>query len=1178
MQETASPVVDCAEPMTVGPSDALTLPFGLVQLHTTGGSGAPSFALVEDETGATLNAETGAYVAGSVQGTDLVAIDDVPCGEQRELSIVVVEHMWLSPQEARLAPGATLGFDVGGGSGAFDCGVVQGAGTLEDCVYTASDEGIDIVRFEDLGTSEFVDVPITVTPAAAFTVSGFDGIWAPLGASFEFEQHNGSGEVDLEVLSGDLGIVGSHVVVAGDGVVRVRDRFSGEEVEVEVHAIDANAPDIDRDGERSGEGAVLSLGDVDGDGYSDALLGAPEVSTGAYYSGAAYLYAGSALGLDPTPVQIFEGATRLEGWGRSLATGDVDGDGDDELLIGAGGVDLGATNTGGVRAYGRLDGGFFDPEPLWTLGGDAEYDRFGDSMALCDFDADGWLDLAVGAPDAHDTGASPEADDQGAIHVFKGSADGFEERADFVLWGVLPDGSGGFAGLAEMHLGEAVAAGDFDGDGFCDLAAAADEADFDAGSSEDGVVLIYQGTSADGLVLRRDPVRFLAVDDSSGGEFGRRMSTGDVDGDGAMELAVTRWKADDDAENGGAVHVFALRDLSADPTPMDPNDAVWTMYGASSSDYVGSSVDFEDLDGDGQDDLLIGAYRDEEIGGDINEGAFHLVGGGDIESAIASPPIVFEVSKADRTVFGSTAGGRLGQALAGLPDADGDGEGDVLAFAGYDPSYGAEAGAPWYLSSDTPWKISLLEMPAEPAGHEVGRGITSADLDGDGDVELVVGVPGAGADEGANAGLVYAWELKSGATTGEPYEVFGGHETYSGSDRFGYRVTTTDFDGDGYDDVVVVARKDSHPTTYGDEFVNPEECPGYSSLAGGLFIYRGTASGVKSTASWAWHADESSGYIDVVAGGFDRNGDGREDLVVGSTYWNDDAGGFALIEGRKRDTTGTLVICDAELYLGSTEFDRLGYSVAGLGDLDDDGCDEVAVGATGEETHGDYYNQGIVRVLWGTCSADDEVTNLGRRVVGSGLGSSLAGGSDVDGDGIPELLVGGAEHRVDFAELGGAWLIPGSHIVAQERATITPGVLPDLTEHVYFAPDDGLGDTYGLIGPAAASLFGEAVAFVEDPAGGTALAVGVPQGGVGGTALSGGVALYRFGDDDGDGVEGIDAVPFALVVGEDFAPLGQLGGVLLGTEIDGDPTLLVGAPQSSATGLELGAVYVVTLE
>ena len=1156
----------CAEEFAVAPIEATTLPYGLVQFAVSGGSGEVRFELVEDQTGPQLNEQSGAYVAGPTPGTDRIAVEDLECAGSASLSVEVVPHMSLAPESATVRPGQELSFSVGGGSGDFDCSL-SGEGSLEDCVYTAGAEGVDIVRFTDAVTGEFADATLQVS-AEAFTVSGFGGIWAPLGARFVPQAHNGSGAVDLEVLSGALTVEGDAVLVEGDGRLRVSDRYSDGSVDVEVHAVEPLTPEVGRDGERSGQGLVLDVGDVDGDGYADALVGAPEVSTKAYYGGAFYLYAGSADGLVDEPVQVFDGLTRLEGWGKAAAIADLDGDGRDELLLGSGGVDLGATNTGAVRAYGRQDGGFYDEEPLWTLGGDVEYDRFGDAIAACDFDGDGWLDLAIGAPDATDSSASVEADDQGAVHVFRGSAEGFEERADFALYGVLPDGSGGFVGLEDMHLGEALVAADFDGDGACDLAAAAPEADFDGGSNEDGVVLIYRGTAESGLLLERTPALFLATDDGSGGELGRRMAVGDVDGDDAWELAATRWKSDVDASNGGSVHLFALRDLSASAAAIDPMDAALSVHGFATSDYLGSAVDLRDLDGDGDADMLVGAYRDEATGGLVNEGAVHRIPDKDMASAVASPPIDYDLGRVDRSVYGETSGGRFGQAVAGIGDADGDGETDVVVWAGYDPTFGAEAGAAWFLAEAKPWNPQLLQLPAEPAGHEIGRAVALADLDGDGADELFVGVPGAGVDgEGANAGTVFAYD---GSTA---QEIFGGHPTWTGSDRFGYALTTTDFDGDGYRDVVVAARKDSKPTDYSEDHYDPVGCGGYASLAGGVFIYRGRGDGVQSEPSWVWHHDESSGYVDVVVGGFDRNGDGREDLLIGSTYWGR-GGGFALIEGRKKTYwNAPEVVCDARVYEGAGEFDRLGYAVATLGDLDGDGCDEAAVGATGEEVHGDYYNQGIVRVLWGTCGGDTEVTNLGRRVVGSGLGSALDGGHDVDGDGIPDLLVGGAEHRVDFAEVGGAWLIGGAHILEQDRVTLEEGTLPDIDAHAYFSPGGGLDDDHGLIGPEAASLFGEAVALVDDPAGGVALAIGAPQSRTGGTARAGGVAIHRWSDDDGDGIDGIDAIPFAIVVGEDFGPEGQLGGVLLGA----GSTLIVGAPQSSANGLELGAVYVIEL-
>ncbi|HNC99302.1 MAG TPA: integrin alpha, partial [Myxococcota bacterium] len=385
------------------------------------------------------------------------------------------------------------------------------------------------------------------------------------------------------------------------------------------------------------------------------------------------------------------------------------------------------------------------------------------------------------------------------------------------------------------------------------------------------------------------------------------------------------------------------------------------------------------------------------------------------------------------------------------------------------------------------------------------------------------------------------------------------------------------FDGDGYDDLAVVARKDSRPassTTYDD----PEGCLETLSQTGSLWIHLGSASGISLTPSFVAFGDWDTGSIYEMIGHFDHNGDGRADVAFSSKAWNGDRGGLALLYGRAVSDDGIRVLCGREEYSGGEEFDWLGSSISSVGDVDGDGCDELAVGASGEELSDDWYEQGVVRILWGWggsgCRAERQTSTLGVKVVAARAGTSLAGGGDVDGDGIPDLVVGVAEYQNYFAELGAIWLVPGWYLRSLSAESHDDETLPTADEDhwQFMMPPDGLEGSYAVVGTEAGSLFGESVALLPDPVepDRMAVAIGVPQGSYGGAQLSGGVGIWRFVDT----TTGFESHPWGMVVGETQLPGGSLGETLAAGSFRGQPMLLLGAPLSDVGGvIDGGAAY-----
>ena len=241
--------------------------------------------------------------------------------------------------------------------------------------------------------------------------------------------------------SGDLdgdGLVDVAVGAAGESRVYLFEAGGGEP------GFDAG---LELDGDASSDqfGAALWLGDFDGDGYADLLAGAP-----AHETGTVYRYAGSATGVVSDATHAYDGDRPGDAFGTVIDAGDLDGDGEFDLVVGAPSATGSESNSGAT--YVLYAG---DSSSTSTLQGAAAGDEFASALVvLDDIDGDGKADVAVGAP-----GVNSPGDDMGAVSAFLGAAGGVSAIAAWTA-------SGNDAGDS---TGQALATGDFDGDGFADL-------------------------------------------------------------------------------------------------------------------------------------------------------------------------------------------------------------------------------------------------------------------------------------------------------------------------------------------------------------------------------------------------------------------------------------------------------------------------------------------------------------------------------------------------------------------------------------------------------------------------------------------------------------------------------------------------------------------------------------
>ena len=395
-------------------------------------------------------------------------------------------------------------------------------------------------------------------------------------------------------------------------------------------------------------GAAVAAADFNCDGHADLAIGAPwEDVTGASDAGAVYVLLGTPRGLE-TPAQRWHetqigGGQVSEEWehfGETLAAGDFDGNGCDDLAIGAV-THIGADgNVGAFHVlYGAAGLGLSSSgattisQDTAGVTGEAEWaDFFAWSLAAGDFDGDGFGDLAVGVPGESLHGTIFDHLQAGAVQVFYGSSMGITVRANQWL-----DQSASLGGVAiagdvgdDDRFGDSLATGDWNGDGAADLAIGV-TGDF---ADQPGAVEIVFGVRGYGLhgagnFLFTQGSPGVLDDDERMDHFGSHLGSGDFDGDGSTDLLVGVWSEDDGKMiDTGAMHLFPG---SASGPVLDADTLV--TQGSSGlleererDDRFGGPFATGDLNGDGAPDLAVAA-PEEDLFGFKNAGVVHLLFG-----------------------------------------------------------------------------------------------------------------------------------------------------------------------------------------------------------------------------------------------------------------------------------------------------------------------------------------------------------------------------------------------------------------------------------------------------------------------------------------------------------------------------------------------------------------------
>lgn len=778
-------------------------------------------------------------------------------------------------------------------------------------------------------------------------------------------------------------------------------------------------PDLVVDGLQSGErygASVATAGDVNGDGYSDIIVGMPDYDNGANVNaGRVMVFLGSANGLSGVFSWTMSGSMANARFGHSVSTaGDVNGDGISDVIIGA----PGHAGQGAVFVYHGSATGLQLTAAWSALGGEAG-SGFGTCVALAgDVNGDNVSDVLVGAPLANELGT-----DRGKVYCYRGSA-GVGVLA-VPLWT-----SSGAQDNAQFGFSVA-GAGDVNGDGRSDVVVG--EPYYDASLTDRGRILVFHGTGVSlALNVTRDGP-------SSAAHFGYAVSAaGDMNGDGYGEVL-----AGAPGYSTGRGRLFGYRGgaggIEATATSI--------FTGTQASARLGSSVSLAgDVNMDGHADVVVGAP--------LHDGSF--TDGGRAMVFIGAAGAGSHFVTAYRTYDGTAANAQLGFAVHTCGDVNGDGVSELLLGIpehGGLGRVGVYQGGPDVLS---PPSTPAWSQQPDIANARMGSSVDQAgDVNGDGFADVIVGVPGL--DEvrvylGSANGLLNTYWSATASSSGED---------------FGYSVSSAgDVNGDGYSDVIVGAyaydgfrgrayvylgsatglavgyhwrvtgaqvagRFGGSVSSAGD--VNGD---GYSDIVVGAYLengmgaaygYYGSATGLSTTASWNIAGTQlSEDYGSVVTGGADVDADGYDDVLVGAQR-HDHAGlGQCGAVYLFRGSAAGLLTTPSWVRYGDAHGAEFGYDISSAGDVNGDGFSDVVIGAyqysNGEASEGrSYVYQGSLAGLGAT-----PVWTVESDFPGSYWGSSAASAGDVNGDGYGDVVVGGYRYAQGFLGEGRASVYHGS--------------------------------------------------------------------------------------------------------------------------------------------------------
>ena len=733
--------------------------------------------------------------------------------------------------------------------------------------------------------------------------------------------------------------------------------------------------------------SVACAGDIDNDGYSEVIIGSPFYDGGLTDEGKVYLFYGSSTGLDPVTADwTYESNQASAQLGFSVATaGDVNGDGASDVIIGANLYDFNFINNRGRIFVFNSSGGRLPSTPNSTRDGSQADANFGWSVSTAGDVNGDGYSDVIIGTPLYDGGQT----DEGKCFAYLGSASGIAATA---MWSEESEHIGGQFGISVST------AGDMNGDGYADVIAGGNY--LDNGQLDEGRALVYLGYS--GGIKTTSEVIYESNQASS--QFGYSVATaGDINGDGFSDVICGAYNYDNPSSNEGAAFVYlgSAIGMSASSNWNAEGNQAYTNFGLSVSTAG-------DVNGDGYSDVIVGAYNFDN--GQTQEGAAFVFRGS------ANGLSAFSSWNAE----GNQASAEFGNSVSTAGDVNGDGYSDVIVGAFlYDNGQTDEGISFVYYGSASGLSLtSNWTAEGNQAYVSFGSSVSTAgDVNGDGYSDVIVGAYGFTNGQSVEGAAFVYHGSASGLSLTSNWNAEGNQANAS----FGYSVTSAgDVNGDGYSDVIIGAPY----------FTNGQ------SEEGAAFVYHGSALGLSLTSNWSAEGNQAEAYYGYsVSSAGDVNGDGYSDVIVGAYGYDNGQSdeGKAFVYHGSASGLSLTSNWNAEGNQVNTNF---GYSVTSAGDVNGDGYSDVIVGAPVFDNG--QVNEGAAFVYHGSAAGIFLTSNWSAEGNQGGalFGYSVSTAGDVNGDGYSDLIIGAPYFDNGQTDEGAAYVYYGGNTDGGLQATV----------------------------------------------------------------------------------------------------------------------------------------------